>query len=102
MYFSSMTFLWAFLPVTLLCYMVLERFGKNAAGTIALLFASLIFYAWGEPVYILLLLASVALNYLFGLVLGMKGLRRRRLALALGVVFKIWIIGFLKYLKFFC
>ena len=96
-----MTFLWAFLPVTLLCYMVLERFGKNAAGNIALLFASLIFYAWGEPVYILLLLASVALNYLFGLVLGMKGLRRRRLALALGVVLNIGILGFFKYFNFF-
>ena len=67
MYFSSMTFLWAFLPAVLLLYLAAERFGKNFAGNIILLLASLIFYAWGEPVYILLLIGSVVMNYLFGL-----------------------------------
>ena len=101
MYFSSMTFLWVFLPVTLLLYMILEKFGKNLCGNFVLLLASLIFYAWGEPVYILLLLFSVLLNYVFGLLLGKQEVRYRKVILALGVAANIGLLGFFKYYNFF-
>ena len=67
MVFSSAAFLFAFLPLTLLFYWP-ELFRKNREKEIAkknavLLAASLIFYAWGEPVYILLMLFSIVYNY---------------------------------------
>lgn len=101
MYFSSMTFLWVFLPITLILYFIAQRFGKNFAGNIVLLLASLIFYAWGEPVYILLLLVSVAMNYIFGILLGREWEHGRKVILALGVLLNIGLLGFFKYFNFF-
>ena len=59
MLFSSLTFLFAFLPLTIGLYFIVKDKYKNHV----LLVASLIFYAWGEPVYIFLMLGSVAVNY---------------------------------------
>ena len=55
MVFSSMIFLWVFLPVTL----VLSRVFRGRACNLLLLAASLVFYAWGEPVYVLLMILSI-------------------------------------------
>lgn len=96
-----MTFLWVFLPITLLLYLAASHFGKNMAGNAVLLLASLIFYAWGEPVYIVLLLISVLLNYSFGLLLGIESLRWKKGVLALGVASNIGMLGFFKYFNFF-
>ena len=62
MIFSSLTFLLIFLPVTLLLYFIVPKIAKN----FVLLLCSLIFYAWGEPIYILLMLYSILLNYACG------------------------------------
>ena len=62
MLFSSIPFLYYFLPLTLLCYFLAPRRAKNAV----LLFFSLIFYAWGEPKYVLFMVASILQGYLFG------------------------------------
>ena len=80
MLFSSLVFLWIFLPVVLVAYRLVPGRGKNAL----LLAASLFFYAWGEPVYILLMLGSITLNYLGGLALAPLSGRRRALVLAGG------------------
>ncbi len=101
MYFSSMTFLWVFLPITLILYLIMEHFGKNFVGNIVLLLASLIFYAWGEPVYILLLLFSVVMNYVFGVLLGVENMRYKKLVLMLDVLLNIGLLGFFKYFNFF-
>ena len=101
MYFSSMTFLWVFLPITLILYLIVERFGKNFMGNIVLLLASLIFYAWGEPVYILLLLFSVVMNYVFGRLLDWDGVCCRKLILMIGVLLNVGMLGFFKYFNFF-
>ena len=58
MLFSSITFLFIFLPVTLALYFIVPNKFRN----IIMLIASLIFYAWGEPVYIILMLLSILLN----------------------------------------
>ena len=73
MVFSSLTFLFIFLPAVLLFYFLLP--GIKAKNAVLCLF-SLVFYAWGEPVYILLMLASILLNWLAGL--GMERFPRRR------------------------
>ena len=62
MVFSSLVFLYIFLPAVLLLYYIIPRKGKN----FVLLIFSLFFYAWGEPVYVLGILASVIINYFFG------------------------------------
>ena len=58
MVFSSLVFLFAFLPVTLLVYYSVPQKMKNAV----LFFFSLLFYAWGEPLYVLLMLATIGVN----------------------------------------
>ena len=63
MVLSSLIFLYVFLPVVLAAYYIVPQKWKNPC----LLLASLVFYGWGEPVYILLLLASVILNYFIGI-----------------------------------
>ena len=59
MQFSSLEFIFRFLPLFFLCYFVMPERGRN----VVLLFGSLVFYAVGEPVYILLMLASILINY---------------------------------------
>lgn len=67
MLFSSITFLVFFFPVVLLLYYMLPNLiYRNAV----LFFSSLLFYAWGEPVYVFLMLASIVFNYNIGLWLG--------------------------------
>lgn len=100
MIFSSMIFLWLFLPVTLILYLAFLKIGKNKAGNIVLLLASLLFYAWGEPLYIFLMLLVVALNYLFGYLLGMEKYHCRYI-LAIGVTGNVVILGYFKYFNFF-
>ena len=94
MTFSSLVFLCIFLPGTFLLHSAIPNLRVRNALLIA---ASLFFYAYGEPVYILLLLASVLLNYLA--VLLMKG-GRKRLMLVLAVLINLGILFTFKYLGF--
>ena len=94
MVFSSLLFLYAFLPVCLLLYFLVPGLtGKN----IVLLCASLVFYAWGEPVYVFLMLAVAALNWGFGLLLGKK---RSKGLLALCVALNLASLVVFKYAGF--
>lgn len=95
MIFSSLTFLLIFLPITLALYYLVPYKAKNAV----LLLCSLIFYAWGEPVYILLMLYSIFMNYVLGLLME-KHERARRQILAFGVILNLFLIGFFKYAGF--
>ncbi len=98
MLFSSLVFIWYFLPAVFLLYHLVPW---KQAKNLVLLAASLFFYAWGEPKYILLMLLSISLNYLFGLgVSGLsgKGIRRLLLALCLGV--NLGLLGYFKYFNF--
>ena len=95
MVFSSLSFLTLFLPLTLAAYYVSPRRARNAV-----LFAvSLVFYAWGEPVYVLLMLFSALSDYAHGLLLekwdGRPGLRRA--ALVSSVCINLGLLGFFKY-----
>ena len=99
MLFSSIPFLYYFLPLTLLCYFLAPRCAKNAV----LLLFSLIFYAWGEPKYVLFMVASILQGYLFGrLVEKYRNYpRRSKLFLTVSVLFSLLLLGYCKYADFF-
>lgn len=95
MVFSSLSFLTLFLPLTILLYFAVPRRFRN----LLLFLASLIFYAWGEPVYIVLMLFSSVVDYSHGLLMekfdGRPGVRRALLISS--VVINLSLLGFFKY-----
>ncbi|MHB1314455.1 MAG: MBOAT family O-acyltransferase [Christensenellales bacterium] len=98
MIFSSPTFLFVFLPLVFVLYKILPKKAKNTV----LILSSLLFYAWGEPKYILLMIGSVVVNYMLALVIGAKREQRiSRTWIALAVLFNIGMLFFFKYTGFF-
>lgn len=94
MLFTSPVFLFLFLPVTLLVYFAAPRFSKNAV----LLAVSLMFYAWGEPEYVLILLSSIVANH----VLAWRLAQSKRIALLwFGVILNLTLLVYFKYSAFF-
>lgn len=97
MVFSSMTFLWVFLPLLLITYFLTKDRFKNYI----LLCFSLVFYAWGEPKYIFLMIASVVVNYSFGrLIDKLPDGGRRRFTLICSIIFNLGLLGYFKYFNF--
>lgn len=98
MVFSSIVFLFTFLPITLLLYYLVPRKGKN----LVLLLCSLVFYAWGEPVYIFLMIISILFNYFSGLDIARKKGRKKavRRSLIYAAAVNLLILGFFKYYGF--
>lgn len=98
MVFSSLLFLFLFLPAVLLLYYLSPWRIKN----LMLFLASLVFYAWGEPIYIVLMLFSTLTDYLFGLLLDKPGIstRGRRIVLLSSVIVNLSVLGFFKYADF--
>lgn len=98
MVFSSTIFLFAFLPLFLVVYFVLPwRSVKN----VVLLVFSLVFYAWGEPVYVWLMVGSICANWFFAFLMGQsKGNVARRLFLILALAANLAVLGFYKYQGF--
>jgi D-alanyl-lipoteichoic acid acyltransferase DltB (MBOAT superfamily) len=98
--FNSYIFLFLFLPITLLGYYLISKRGNSRIVIIWLVAASLVFFAWSSPWYLLLISASVLFNYAFGLILA-KQLKHRTLLMALGVAANILLLGYFKYANFF-
>ena len=100
MVFSSLYFLFLYLPVVLLIYYVTPLRWRNAV----LLVCNLIFYGWGEPVYILIMFASIAIDYTHGMLVTRAKARRNdkaaRMAVASSVVFNLTLLFFFKYWDF--
>lgn len=98
MVFSSTIFLCIFLPIVLLGYYICPKKGRN----LFLLIASLVFYAWGEPKYVLLMMLSITINYVFGLLMekNRQNERRLKLMLVLSVVIDLALLCFFKYTDF--
>ena len=98
MVFSGAVFLYAFLPLTLAVYALAPQRGRNAV----LLIASLLFYAFGEPVYVFLLLLSSVSDWALSLCIERRrGTRTAKLALAVSVLLNLGLLGFFKYADFF-
>ena len=97
MVFSSVLFLFRFLPIFLICYFVAPGRMKN----FILLLGSLIFYAWGEPVYVLLMLFSTVVDYVNGRSIErLRGTKRAVLPLVASVVINLAVLCFFKYADF--
>ena len=98
MVFSSLIFLYFFLPITLLIYFITPNQLRNAI----LIVASLVFYAWGEPVYIFLMLISTVIDYVYGLLIDKYRYRKStaRALLVCSIVGNLGILGFFKYYGF--
>ena len=97
MLFSSSVFLFIFLPAVLLGYYLLR--GQRARNLL-LLGASLLFYAWGEPVYVFLMLFSICANYLLGRGIDARRGGRRKTLLILAAVLNLGLLFVFKYLNF--
>ena len=95
MVFSSPVFLWIFLPVIFAAYHIVPAKARN----ILLLAGSLIFYAWGEPRYILLMLFSITVNYFLGLLME-RFSARKKLLLTLDIIINLALLGYFKYFNF--
>ena len=93
MLFSSMIFLWLFLPAVF----VINRFLKPKQQNVFLVFASLFFYAWGEPKYVILMLISILLNWGSGMLLGRFSSYKKGILL-FNVVLNLSLLGYFKYL----
>ena len=98
MVFSSFPFLWIFLPIILIGAILTQKKGSN----LFLLVISLLFYAWGEPKYIVLLLFSITLNYCAGLLISsISGRLLKKLVTAAAILLDLGMLGYFKYFNFF-
>lgn len=98
MVFSSAIFLLMFLPIVF----ILNYFVKREYSNSLLLLASLFFYAWGEPVLVLLMMISILVNWIVGLIIGRtpRGGARQKTALIIGVICDLGILAYYKYTGF--
>lgn len=98
MVFSSLVFLFVFLPIVLVLYYLSSKKYRNYL----LLLASLFFYAWGEPTYVVIMLVSIGANYLCGLLVDEKRADKVRVTgVVISVIFNICMLGVFKYSGFF-
>ena len=99
MTFSSMLFLWLFLPILLVVYYICPK--KIALQNGVLLVFSLLFYAWGEPFNILFMIMEIVINYLFGI--WMSKTRKKslkKIILILSLITNLGMLGYFKYATF--
>ena len=98
MVFSSTIFLCVYLPLVLLGYYICPKKGRN----LFLLIVSLVFYAWGEPKYVFLMIFSILINYIFGRLMDKhrENKKRLKLMLVLSVVIDLVLLSVFKYTDF--
>lgn len=98
MLFSSVTFIFYFLPLVLIIY----YFSKDKMKNYILLFFSLIFYAWGGVAYLPILLISILINYILGLKIDKykESNKKQKIILILAIIFNIAFLGIFKYTNF--
>lgn len=102
MVFSSTLFLFLFLPITLVGYFLIRLELRN----VFLLIMSLIFYAWGEPIYVFLMLGSILINYLTGVLIHFQRIKQSKLftenRILIGcIIINLALLFYFKYINFF-
>ena len=100
MLFSSMLFLWLFLPVVFVSYYLIKKEYRN----VLLLISSIIFYAWGGVSYTLIMFSSIIINYIFALLID-KAIEednklKKKIYLSLCIVINLSILAYFKYTDF--
>lgn len=105
MLFNSYEFIFLFLPISVALFYGLNRLGNKRWPIVWLVAASLFFYAWWNPPYLILLLLSIAINYGLSVALNRAFVaeqeRKGKLILWVGVLFNLGLIGYYKYFDFF-
>ena len=98
MLFSNITFLFLFLPLALVLYYLVPKGWKN----VILLLISLLFFAWGEPVYLVLMILSILINYVYGLDIYKKlqNSKEAKADLICAILVNLLILGFFRYYGF--
>ncbi len=100
MVFSSLLFLFIFFPAVLVVYFIVPKSLKNAV----LFVSSLIFYAWGEPIYVLLMLFSTLVDYTHGMLVHrfkrQGKIKKAKIVLLSSVIINLGLLGFFKYTDF--
>ena len=97
MVFSSLLFMFVFLPVVLSVYYILPKKFRNAF----LLIADLVFYGWGEPIMVFLMIFSIVINYFAGLLIAKsENGKKKKAILIASVVIDLGMLGFFKYAGF--
>lgn len=95
--FSSLVFLFVFLPFVILIYYILPKHLRN----LVLLLASLVFYAWGEPVYVFVMIFSICFNFACGLLIEkFQHNKNSKIVLIISLIINLGILGFFKYYGF--
>lgn len=98
MLFSSITFLYYFLPIVIISYFITPKNKKN----LVLLISSLIFYGWGEPKYIFIMLLSIIVNYILGLLIEKYlDTKQAKFWLCISICFSMLLLIYFKYSNFF-
>ena len=98
MLFSSITFLYYFLPAVIALYYLAPKCMRNSI----LLLSSFFFYGWGEPRYLLLMLFCIVQAYVFGLLIERyRGEKSSRVFLTASLVCSLFLLGYFKYADFF-
>ena len=98
MVFSTSIFIYLFLPVTLIIYYLMPKKGKN----LIILLSGLLFYSWGEPIYVIVMLISTMIDYFAGLIMNHFEGRKvpRRICLIVSIVMNLGLLGIFKYSGF--
>ena len=98
MVFSSLTFMFVFLPIVLILYYIVPKKFKN----LFVLISGLIFYAWGEPVYVLIMIVSTLIDYTAGLLIYRfdKSKTIKRICLIVSLLMNLGLLGVFKYSGF--
>ena len=96
--FSSFIFLFGFLPVVLALYYITPRRFRN----LTLFVVDLVFYSWGEPMLVLLMMVSVLINYIAGILLGARRQKKSlsRFIFVTAIILNLGLLGFFKYVGF--
>ena len=97
MVFSSIPFLYYFLPAVLLLYFAVPKKLKNTV----LMLSSLFFYGWGEPRYVVLMLTAILQGYFFGILIERTGEKLRKIFLTLSILISLSMLCYCKYADFF-
>lgn len=98
MLFSSVPFLYYFLPVVIICYLLTPKKLKNAV----LLLSSLFFYAWGERRLVLMLMGTIVFGYVCGLVMELCETKKgKQICLVASILVSLGLLGYFKYVDFF-
>jgi D-alanyl-lipoteichoic acid acyltransferase DltB (MBOAT superfamily) len=102
MLFNSFEFIFAFLPIVLVAFFLTARIAGKQAAIAFLCLASMFFYAWWNPIYLLLLVGEVCANFVIGRAIqAHRGRPGQNALVAAGIAFNLLILGFFKYALFF-